>query len=155
MKRIIFSSLSAMALFLVFVQIQPAFAQVRVNLSILDTTLSFADADPDSQPSIVGIPNPVRISVRVRNNGANNWRLTVLAAGDLSSSIPISNVTWTATGTGFVAGTMSRLVAQTAAQGTGNVNPARQGTFTFQLSNLWSYNTGIFSQTATFTLTAP
>jgi len=137
-----------------FGTISPVFAQT-VTLTLRDTTVSFADANPDTTPSIVGNPDPVRVVVNVTGNGGNNWRLTVLAAGDLSPSIPISNVTWTVTGIGFVAGTMSRLVAQTAAQGVGNVNPARTGNFTFGLSNLWSYNTGNFSQTATFTLTAP
>ena len=136
-----------------FGTISPVFAQT-VTLTLRDTTVSFADANPDTTPSIVGNPDPVRVVVNVTGNGGNNWRLTVLAAGDLSPSIPISNVTWTVTGTGFVAGTMSRLVAQTAAQGVGNVNN-RTGRFTFRLVNLWTYNTGNFSQTATFTLTAP
>jgi len=155
MKRVILLCLPALTFFLASGQAQPTFAQT-VDLTIVDTTLSFADADPDLQPSIVGTRNPIRIRVRVRNNAGNNWRLTVLAAGDLSTSIPISNISWTVSPQPpFVNGTMSRLVAQTAAQGVGNVNPAIRGDFTFRLSNLWSYNTGNFSQTATFTLTAP
>ena len=155
MKRLIFPFLFAVVIFLISGQIQFAFGQI-VTLTILDTTLSFADADPDLQPSIVGNPDPVRIRVRVRLNWGKNWRLSVLAAGDLSPSIPISNISWTVTPQPpFVNGTMSRLVAQTAAQGVGNVNPARTGSFTFRLSNLWSYNTGSFSQTVTFTLSAP
>jgi len=155
MKQIIFLCFFPVAFLFVSGQLQPAVAQ-NVTLTLVDTTLSFADADPDLQPSIVGTRDPIRIRVRVRLNGGNNWRLTVLAAGDLSPSIPISNVSWTVSPQPpFINGTMSRLVPQTAAQGVGNVNPAIRGDFSFRLSNLWSYNTGSFSQTATFTLTAP
>jgi len=134
---------------------QPASAQT-LNLSILNPSISFPDRDPDLQSSITATPNQVRVSVRVRNNAGNNWRLTHLGAGDLSSSIPISNISWTVTPQPpFVNGSMSRLVPQTVAQGVGNQNPAVTGRFTFTIANLWSYNTGNFSQTSTFTLSAP
>lgn len=155
MQKLCFIFLFALIL-IIATKTQPAFAQT-LNLTILDPTISFADRDPDLlPPSITATPNPVRISVRVRNNAGNNWRLTHQASGDLSSSIPISNISWTVTPQPpFVNGSMSRLAPQTAAQGVGNVNPAITGRFIFTIANLWSYNTGNFSQTTTFTLSAP
>jgi len=156
MKKLCFIFIFLLALLLIIsMKTQTAFAQT-LNLTILDSTISFADRDPDLQSSITATPNPVRVSVRVRNNAGNNWRLTHQASGDLSSSIPISNISWTVTPQPpFVNGSMSRLAPQTAAQGVGNQNPAVTGRFTFTIANLWSYNTGNFSQTTTFTLSAP
>jgi len=41
------------------------------------------------------------------------------------------------------------------ASGTGNVNPATNGSVTFRLANAWNYNAGLYTQTVTFTLSAP
>jgi hypothetical protein len=82
--------------------------------------------------------------------------LTCLAEGDLTAganTIAISNVTWTATGTGFVAGTMNKTTAQSAGSWTGP--GARSGTFSFSLANSWSYDTGSYTAAITYTLTAP
>jgi hypothetical protein len=82
--------------------------------------------------------------------------LTILAAGDLlsgASAIPISNVTWTASGAGFVAGTMNSTTAQTVASWTNSGN--RTGTQNYFLANSWNYATGNYSTSATYTLTAP
>jgi hypothetical protein len=153
MKRFLFVFIISIAFF-VSSGIQSVFSQT-LNLSLNYSSITFNDADPD-------VTNPlpanrtVRVTIRVRNNAGNNWRLTHLAAGDLSSSIPISNISWTVTPQPpFVNGSMNKSVAQIAAQGVGNVNPAQTGTFTFRIANLWSYNTGNFSVVTTFTLSAP
>ncbi len=156
MKKIVFFSFfSLISCLLSFAEIQSAFAQT-VTLGIPNpSSITFNDADPDSTPSLVA-NSTVTISIRVQNNSGQNWRLTHLAAGDLSPSIPISNISWNVTPRPpFVNGSMSRSVAQIAAQGTGNLNPASTGTFTFIISNLWSYNTGNFSVATSFTLSAP
>ena len=70
-----------------------------------------------------------------------------------SNTIAISNVTWTATGTGFRAGTMSRTTSQLVGRWTGS--GTRTGTLSFFLANSWSYATGNYTQRVTFTLTAP
>ena len=145
----------ASCFFGVFLFGTPFASAQTVTLTILDPTISFSDADPDLQPTVTATPDPVRVRVRVVGNGGNNWRLTHQATGDLSSSIPISNISWTvAPQPPFINGTMSRLAPQTAAQDRGNVNNV-VGNFTFHLQNLWSYNTGTFSQVTTFTLSAP
>lgn len=153
MKRFLFLFIFSIAYFL-SCGIHSALSQI-LDLTVNPTSISFSDADPDLIPSIAA-NSSVSVTIRVRGNGNNNWRLTHLASGDLSLSIPISNISWTVTPQPpFINGSMSRSVAQTAAQGTGNVNPAITGTFTFQIANLWSYNTGNFSVATTFTLSAP
>jgi hypothetical protein len=87
------------------------------------------------------------------------WTMTVLAGGDLisgASTVDISNVTWVATpAPPFQNGTLNKTVAQTIASGTGNVNPVATASITFQLANSWTYNTGTYTQTVLFTLSAP
>jgi len=93
--------------------------------------------------------------VTVRTTNTATWSLTVLANGDLVSggdTITIGNVTWTATGTGFVDGTVSKTTAQTLASGAGNVN--RTGQQSYFLANSWNYKTGAYSQTVVYTLIA-
>jgi hypothetical protein len=74
----------------------------------------------------------------------------LISGGD---TILIGNVTWTATGTGFVPGTMSRTSAQSAGSWTGS--GSRSGTFSYFLANSWDYATGSYSASSTYTLTAP
>lgn len=134
----------------------PASAQT-LTLSLSRTTLPFASADPDTTPSIAA--PPVTVTYRVRNNSYGDWQITLLASGDFSSglaTIPVSNVTWTATpAPPFQSGTMSAVVAQRLASGSGNINPARTAQLTFFLANSWSYDIGSYSTVFDFTLIAP
>jgi hypothetical protein len=61
-------------------------------------------------------------------------------------------MTWTATGTGYVAGTMNT-TAQPAGSWTGPGQ--RIGTFSYFLANSWSYTVGNYSTSINYTLTAP
>lgn len=128
-----------------------------LSLTLSRTTIPFASADPDTTP-LINAP-AVTVTYRVRGNTFGNWQLTLLAAGNFTSgsaTIPASAVTWTATpAPPFQAGTMNATVAQRLAGGSGNIDPARTGQVTFQLTNSWSYNVGTYSTTFTFTLTAP
>jgi hypothetical protein len=126
-------------------------------LTIAPATITFAAADPDTTP---GIAAPtVTVSYRVRNNATGSWRISLLAGGDLTAgaaTIPITNVTWTASPTPqFQAGTLSRTVAQMLASGSGNVLNTTTGTVVFRLANSWTYNVGTYSTSVVFTLTAP
>jgi disulfide bond formation protein DsbB len=155
MKKLYFILISLSAIFITAsMGIQPAFAQT-VTLGMPNpSSITFNDADPDVTNPLAA-NSTVTLSIRVRNNRRNNWRLTHFAAGDLSPSIPISNISWTVSPQPpFVNGSMSKSVAQIAAQGTGNQSQIN-GTFTFRIANLWSYNTGNFSVVTTFTLSAP
>jgi hypothetical protein len=79
----------------------------------------------------------------------------VQAADELRSglnTIPASQVTWTATGAGFTNGTLSSVSAQIVAAWTGS--GVHTGTQSFFFRNLWSYATGTYTVTITFTLSA-
>jgi hypothetical protein len=126
------------------------------QLTITPSSINFPNADPDTVPSIPANGNPVQVTANAQTNGNKTVTLDVIARGDLVSggdAIAISNVRWTATGDGFVAGTMSKTAPQTAGswQRSGN----RTGTFSFFLNNNWFYATGNYTQTVTYTLTSP
>jgi bacillithiol biosynthesis cysteine-adding enzyme BshC len=132
----------------------PLASSAHVTLS--PTAISFPDSDPNAVPSIAATQNPVTVTASATTGAGNTVTLTVLANGDLvsgSNTIAISNVTWTASGTGFVAGTLNKSTAQPVGHWTGS--GTRTGSLSFFLKNSWSYATGSYSQTATFTLTAP
>lgn len=128
----------------------------RAKLTIAPLTINFPDADPDVVNPIPASENAVTVSSRVRTGSASVSTLTCLANGDLldgASTIPISNVTWTSTGGGYVNGTMNNGVAQAAGSWTGSGLNA--GTFSYFLANSWAYNIGNYTQTVLYTLTAP
>ena len=128
----------------------------RAELTLSPTTINFPDASPTTSPSIAA-NSTVSVTARVRTGSASTPTLTVLANGDLVSgaqTIAISNVTWTASGAPFIGGTMNKTTAQNAAsfsQGSGTY----AGSYSYSLANSWSYDTGSYTQTATYTLTAP
>ena len=135
----------------------PAAEAQTLTLTISPSTISFANADPDTTPSIVA--PTVTVSYRVRSNPTGNWQLTLLASGDLvagTAVIDITNVTWTASPVPpFQAGTLSHTLAQRLASGSGNVQATTTGTVVFRLANSWSYNVGSYSASVVYTLTAP
>lgn len=124
----------------------------RARLTVTGT-VSFADADPATVPSISAAALDVQLQARTSPGG--NVTLTVQASGDFVSGtdiIAINNLSWTSTGTGFVAGTMGT-TAQSLGSWTGP--GARNGTQTYALVNSWTYAPGTYSTTLTYTLTAP
>jgi len=128
----------------------------RLELSVSPTSISFASANPDVTPVVAAAP--IVVTIRIRQS-SGPWSLTVLANGDLiagPSTVDITNVSWSATpAPPFQNGILSKTVAQRMASGTGNVNPATNGSVTFRLANSWNYNAGVYTQTVTFTLSAP
>jgi hypothetical protein len=128
----------------------------QLDLSVSPASITFASADPDLSASVAAAPVVIRVRVR-QNSGP--WTLTVLAGGDLiagPATVDITNVSWTATpAPPYQNGTLSKTVAQRMASGTGNVNPAANGSVTFRLANSWTYSAGTYTQTLIFTLSAP
>jgi hypothetical protein len=126
------------------------------KLSISTTSISFGSENPDTTPQIQAGGGAITITTKVRTTVGSTVSLSVLASDDLRSSsatIPISAVTWAVTGAGFVAGTMNKTVAQSV--GSWVSSGARSGTQTYQLANSWTYATGSYSATFTYTLSAP
>ena len=128
----------------------------QLDLLVSPLSISFPSADPDTTPVVATAP--VVVTVRVRQN-QGPWTLTVLAGGDLiagTATVDITNVSWTATpAPPYQNGTLSKTVAQRLASGTGNVNPAQNGSVTFRLVNSWTYSAGNYTQTVVFTLASP
>lgn len=127
-----------------------------VTLTIDKTCIDFL-ANPGTFPTIPASQGPVSVTANATIDAGSTATLTVVAGGDLVSGnniIPIDKVSWTATGDGFVPGpTMIKKTSATAGnwQGPGEYH----GTFSFFLANSWSYATGTYSQTVTYTLSAP
>lgn len=126
------------------------------RLSLSSASLSFPEADPDGVPIIPAAGGAVTIVAKARATPGSPVTLTVLALDDLRSGtdvIPASALTWTATGAGFVGGTVSRGAEQTVASWPSS--GVRTGTQSYGLGNSWSYATGIYTLTLTYTLAAP
>jgi hypothetical protein len=128
----------------------------RAELVLAPTTINFPDANPSTVASVPA-DNPVAVTARIRTGRATAATLTVTSAADLTSgsdTIPISNVSWTASAGPFIAGTMNKATPQSAAT-FANGSGLFSGTFNFLLANSWTYNTGVYTATVTYTLTAP
>lgn len=126
------------------------------QLTISPASINFGNANPGAVQTIQANENPVSVTANAQIGETSLAMLTVLAVGDLVSGndgIPIENVTWTATGTGFVPGTMNKTSPVSAGSWQGPGEHA--GTFSFFMGNSWTYATGNYTQTVTYTLTAP
>jgi hypothetical protein len=126
------------------------------SLTISTTAINFATANPDTVSSIANTEGAVNVQVKVRTGVASSVTLTHQAVGPLTSgsnTIAINNVSWTSSGTGFAAGTMSSSTPVSAGAWTGS--GARSGTFSYALVNSWNYAVGSYTVSSTYTLTAP
>jgi hypothetical protein len=126
------------------------------KLTLSTTSLSFPDADPDSIPQIPSSGGPLLITAKARANPGAQVTLTVQASDELRSGVsvlPASNITWTATGAGFVAGTLSASAPVTVATWTGS--GVRSGTQQLYFRNLWTHPTGTYTVSLLYTLSAP
>ena len=129
---------------------------VMARLSFSSSSLSFPDADPDALPQVPASPGSVTVTAKARATPQATVLLTVAAGDDLRSgmtTIPVDNLTWTATGDGFVGGTVSRVAEQVVASWTGS--GIRTGTQEYFFRNLWTHPSGTYTVTLVYTLTAP
>ncbi len=127
----------------------------QAKLTFSSTSLTFPNADPDSVAQIPASEGPLALTVSARSSQGGSIVLTVQAADDLRSgltTIPVSSLSWTASGPGFLGGTMSR-TAQTV--GSWTTAGTASGTLTFRLANAWTYPVGLYSTTLTYTVTVP
>jgi hypothetical protein len=163
MKKAVWSAIVTAGALLLFTTSAYAQNSATVNVSVqvanralltLDANaITFADQDPDTVPTLTA--PALNITARARATAGSSVSLTVVATGDLDSgtaTIPIGSLTWTATGTGFVAGASS-----TTAQSLGSWigSGLRSGTQTYSLPNSWDYATGTYTTTLTYTLAVP
>jgi hypothetical protein len=125
----------------------------RLTLSV--NNLVFPDSDPDTVPLVPASEGPVTVTAKARATQGGQVTLTLQADGDLRSgmdTLPASELTWTATGPGFVNGTVSAATPQTVAIWVGS--GVHSGTQSFLFRNLWTHPTGTYTLTLTYTLSA-
>ena len=129
----------------------------RAKLMLGVSAINFPDADPNTIPSIAATENAASVTAKVRTGVSSTATLTHRASGNLSAgpgiTIPIGNVTWTATGAGYVAGAMSSSTDVQAGSWTGS--GSYSGTFSYFIVNSWSYVIGNYTVSSTYILTAP
>ncbi|HSC26102.1 MAG TPA: hypothetical protein VLD67_02445 [Vicinamibacterales bacterium] len=126
----------------------------RVSFSTL--TVAFPDANPDAVPQVAAVPASIDISAKARAPRNAQVTLTLQSEDDLRSGItvlPASLITWTATGAGFVGGTVSPAAAQLVGSWTGS--GVRSGTQSFRFENRWTHPSGTYTLTLVYTLSAP
>lgn len=125
------------------------------RLTFSSNVVAFPDADPDTVPLVPAAGGPIVITAKARATAGGLVTLTVQAGDDLRSgisTIPVSEITWTATGPGFLPGTASRTTPQTVAAWAGS--GVRSGTQTFLFRNLWTHPSGTYTVTLLYTLSA-
>ena len=115
-------------------------AAAQARLTVSATTQTFPNSDPDTVPQVLASEGPLTITTKGRTAPGNQIILSVLASNDLQAGlnvIAISALTWTASGAGFVGGTMNKAVAQQVALfgSSGNFT----GTQTYRFANAWTY----------------
>lgn len=124
----------------------------RASIGLNPFSIAFADADPDAFPNLSA--PVITVNARIRAGAAQSITLTVESAAPLTSgtdTIPMANLSWTVTGSGYVAGTMNTTPVNLGTwTGPGN----RQGTQTYRLVNDWAYAPGNYSMTVVYTLSA-
>jgi hypothetical protein len=129
-------------------------AQAKLTLSA--TTQTFPNSDPDTVAQILATEGPVTITTKGRTAPGNQIILSVLASNDFQSGvniIAIGTLTWTGSGSGYVGGTMNKSVAQQVGLWSHSGNFV--GTQTYRFANSWTYATGSYGVTLTYTLSAP
>jgi hypothetical protein len=168
-KKIIFWRLIGLICALVLLQAEgslAASANQTLNVSAQDNSrakivlnvgaINFVDFSNDNLNNLPANENPVAITVKVKTGNNRPITLTFLASDDLRSptrTIPISNVTWTATGAGYQSGTMSKTSAQTVGTWTGPGSYA--GALSFFFDTKVPQAAASYTSSGTFTLTAP
>ena len=127
----------------------------QAQLSVSSATLTFPNRDPDVVTQVTASEGPLTITVKGHSTVGSAILLTVQASDDLRSgvaTIAVSALTWTASGTGFLGGTMSK-TAQTVGSWTTTGNAT--GVLAFSFRNAWTYAAGAYGTTISYTLTVP
>lgn len=145
-------------------------ASVSGSLVISQPSLTFAASNPSASP-VIPANSPVSAFISITGaRPSRTWTLDVKALGPNlvsgSDTIPVNNVSWTATGTmtagnGSITVTtgpvpLSTNVVTTASGSEGNRDPfTATVTYNFSFADSWDFVPGTYAQTVQFTLTAP
>jgi len=124
------------------------------SLTLGSTTVTFTSNT--GAGAIAQTEAAITVAANVRTTAAGVPTLTMSASGPLSDgsdTIALSNLTWVGTTDLTASGTTNtnEQTVATFAAGCGTYT----GNMTFSLANSWTYPTGIYTTTLTYTLTAP
>lgn len=133
----------------------------RYKLELSSNTVTFNRvANPQGNPVIPQNEAPIQVTVKATTSRFLVWpqtfELRIQAVGTLIDSstgatIPVTAITWTATGSGFVtAGTLSASTAQLA--GTWNASGSYSGTITFSFQDNANYAPGVYRLVVTLSV---
>lgn len=129
----------------------------RARITVTPSTINFPDSNPVLVPQISATENPIQVTVKFRKNPSAAVTATLVCQGGPlisgANTIASSNITWTATGTGFSGGTLSSSAPQQV--GSWGASGVYAGNLTYRLDNLWTYATGTYTGSITYTVTAP
>ena len=136
-----------------------SFLWIRLSVDTItfDPTGPVPTGDPPTWPLDPANENSVTVWTLAFTASGDTVTLGVLAKGPLkdtvvpTNTIPISNITWTATGAGYQAGTMNDTTSQTAGTWTGF--GFRSGTFDYFYEND-PQAPGTYTAIATYTLSS-
>jgi len=126
------------------------------RLTLSSTSITFADADPDALAEVPSSPAAITIVAKARAAAGSQVTLTAQASDDLRSgldTIPASSISWSATGPGFVGGTLSRTAPRPVATWSGS--GVRTGAQSYRFGNQWTYAAGTYTLSVVYTLSAP
>ena len=141
-------------------QTRTATVTVSINglarMSLSANAVTFPDSNPSLVPQVAPTSGPLNITVKARTPLNATIRLSVLASDDLRSgvrTIPAATITWTATGPGFVPGTLNTATPQSVGSWIGS--GVRTGAQSLLFANSWNHPVGTFTTTMTYTLSSP
>lgn len=128
-------------------------APPTVRLSLTPQVINFPDADPDAVPEVAAQENPVKVTIAARGSQITLTAraLTHLISG--TDQIDISNVSWTASGSGFLPGRL-KLGAEILVGQWWATTKIITGGLSFFLRHSWLYPVGKYNATVIFTATA-
>jgi hypothetical protein len=130
------------------------------DLSIGAASISFDDVQPavaasPASQSIAANEGAINVRAFAVTKAGDTLQLNVAAADDLtgtSGTIGIGAISWTATGSGYAAGTMAKTDVATGSW-SGSILHWHEGSLTFSfLRNYATQSPGSYTATATYTL---
>jgi hypothetical protein len=130
----------------------------RVHAAPVKVTVTGSVNFPESDPDLVPVIGPQTITLDFRAVGQRGRRfaVTLVANGDLTSGpdvIPASAISWVAYPSQFASGRLSTTIPVLIVEGL--THAMESATFDFYLDNSWDYYSGVYSGSATYTISSP
>ena len=131
--------------------------ETRCKIELSATTVSFTRFGPPAGAPIPQNEPPVTVIVKTTTRPSTKIYARIVVTGDLTDSktgmtIPAQSINWTASGSGFLSGSLSKANPQQI--GSWNRSGTYQGTLTFTFQDNTSYSPGTYTLVVTVTVSA-